>query len=299
MARRTLEINKRQSEIKNAMKQIPDLILRRLKELETSEPFISLLDVALNDLADTHIRLARDTRLITFGGVDYVPAAFDLQVLGVTKREGIPQFDLAISDVEDRLRPALYTSNYFQGATLTIAVVMPDALSLDYQDLVTEYSILKARPRAEWVYLTIGGPDLLRKRFPWGRFFADLCEYRFGDDPRCPYVPSNIVAVDHSGSGPVTVTVTDHPFETGDEVTLAGGAGLTPPLAGTFVVTDIGDDAFTLDDTSGDDYTGTYSESGTAAFTICERNLDACRKRAATLHFWGCVGLRNRVSRLA
>ena len=281
------------------MKTIPDLILRRLKELETTEPFVALLDVALNDLAATHIRLARNTRTITFGGVDYVPAAFEVQVLGVTKREGIPQFDLAISDVEERLRPWLYTTNYFQGATLTISIVMPDALSVFYQDLVTEYSILKAKPQAEWVYMTIGGPDLLRKRFPWGRFFADLCEYRFGTDPRCPYVAMTVDAVDHAAAGRVTITAAGHTFETDDQVTLAGIAGITPSLAGIYVVEKHDANRFHLNATDGANYSGAYTGGGTAAFTICERNLDACRKRGATLHFWGCVGLRNRVARLA
>jgi hypothetical protein len=281
------------------MKQIPDLILRRLKELETTEPFVALLDVAINDIADTHIRLARNTRTITFGGVDYVPAAFDMQVLGVTKREGIPQFDLAISDVEERLRPSLYATNYFRGATLTIAIVMPDALAVYYQDLITEYSILKARPQAEWVYLTIGGPDLLRKRFPCGRFFADLCEYRFGTDPRCPYVPMAVDAVGHAAAGRVTVTAAGHAFETDDQVTLAGIVGITPSLTGNYVVEKHDANSFHLDSTDGANYAGAYTGGGTAGFTICERNLDACRKRAATLHFWGCVGLRNRVARLA
>ncbi len=281
------------------MKTIPDLVLRRMKQLEIAQPFVPLLDVDLNDDAGTHIRLARNTRPIVYGGDTYVPAAFDAQVLGVSKREGIPTFELAVSDVEELLRPYLYTTNFFAGATLTIAVVMPDALSLDYGDLVTEYDILKAWPQAAWVHLSLGGPDLLRKRFPWGRFFADLCEYRWGDDPRCPYVPKTIAGVTLSGSDPVEIAVTDHLFETGDQVTLASVGGITPSLAGTYAVTDTGSDTFTLDGTNSSTYSGSYTSGGTAGFATCGRTLADCRKREMTANFWGCVGLRSRVARLA
>lgn len=66
-----------------------------------------------------------------------------------------------------------------------------------------------------------------------------------------------------SGS-PVAVEETDHGFKTGDSVLLYGIAGITGGLDGTYTITKVDADNFTLDGTDGDDYSGTFS-SGTLA----------------------------------
>jgi hypothetical protein len=282
------------------MKSIPDIILRRLKQLEIAQPFVPTIDLALNDGPDTHIRLVRDTRACTIAGSVYAASGFDAQVLGVSKRDGIPTFTVAISDPANQIRPYLQTTNYFAGATVTFAVIAADLLTLDYEDLVTEYDVIKAWPRAEYVHMVVGGPNLLRQRFPWGRFLADLCEYTFGDDPRCPYVPKGIAAVTLTGTDPVAIqTDAAHQAETGDLIALAAATGVTPSLAGNWTVTVTGSDTMTLDGTDSSDYAGSYTSGGTAGFAVCERTLDACRKRESTANFWGCLGLRSHTFKLA
>jgi len=73
-----------------------------------------------------------------------------------------------------------------------------------------------------------------------------------------------------SGTDPVSVTVTNHGFTTGETARLIQVTGITPSLDGEYGVTKVGDNTFTLNNTDSSDYTGTFS-SGTVCFaTLAE-----------------------------
>lgn len=73
-----------------------------------------------------------------------------------------------------------------------------------------------------------------------------------------------------AGTNPVSVSVTNHGFVTGELARLVSVQGITPKLDGEYVVTRIDNNNFTLNGTNSSNYTGTFT-SGTACFaTLAE-----------------------------
>jgi hypothetical protein len=102
-----------------------------------------------------------------------------------------------------------------------------------------------------------------------------------------------------SGSNPVQITATTHGFSTGDSIRIADVGGITPSLDGTYDITYVDANNFTLDGTDSSDYTGPYTSGGTAGYSDCSRTLTACRDRENSVRFCGAPGLQKGGIRIA
>lgn len=169
------------------MKTIPKAILDLLHSDAIESAFVPLLDFALPD--GTHLRYARYTSDVTYGGSTYTAWPFQAQLLAGGKGHSVPTVELSIDDAVRVLRPYAIATNWFRSCTLTITVVCVTQLAADYAWSSGTYDILQAVPSREVMRHKLGGPNPVKMRFPAERYYADSCSYArgFGTDPRCGY----------------------------------------------------------------------------------------------------------------
>ncbi|KPK73010.1 MAG: hypothetical protein AMJ84_02930 [Acidithiobacillales bacterium SM23_46] len=203
----------------------------------------------------------------------------------------LPTWQLRVANVTRILEPYLEQLKGAVGSTVILTVVNSAHLTEDYAELQKTFDVMASQSDAQWVSLTLGAPNLLRQRFPLRRYRALHCWNRF-ETAECSYTRETVADVTLSGTDPVSIEVTEHPFATGDSIRLADIAGVTPSLDGSYTITKTDADNFTLDDTDSSDYSGTYTSGGTAGYTTCNRTLANCRQRQNSVHFGGCPGLR-------
>ena len=171
------------------MRTIPQAILDKVHSDQITDAFVVLLDFALNDVGDTHLRYARYDRDVTYDGNVYTAWQFDADCLGGTKSGTVPSYQLAIDDSTRVLRPHAIATHWFRGAYLTVVVVSVADLAVDYTWSTITYDILAASPREESILLTLGGANPTKIRFPPYRYWAQQCPYAadFPDNPLCGY----------------------------------------------------------------------------------------------------------------
>jgi len=169
------------------MKTIAKAILDLLVADANASAFVPLLDFTLPD--SSHLRFARYSANITYGGVPYTAWMFSGQVLPGGKAGPVPTMSLVLEDAVQILQPYAIDTDWFRDTTLTICVVCVDLLAADYAWSTVTYDILHAAPRSQAVTLKLGGPNPVKMRFPAERYWAWQCPYArgFKDDPRCGY----------------------------------------------------------------------------------------------------------------
>lgn len=169
------------------MKTISKTLLDLLHADANASAFVVLVDFWLPD--DSHLRYARWKENLTYGGNVYTAWPFEAELLSCGKGTAVPTEMLTIADAVRELRPYAITTNWFLNTWLTVTVVCVDQLALSYTWSSVTSDILHAVPRGEDVEITLGGQNLTRMRFPWGRYWFDQCDYAkgFKDDPRCGY----------------------------------------------------------------------------------------------------------------
>lgn len=279
------------------MRSIPYEILQRIKSPAIDKPLVSLIDFAL--LGGAHLRYANYGSDVVYQAHTYTAWSFTAQILGATKRNGIWTTTVEFDDALQELTPHVIANDYFRGGvTLTAVLIAPDLPALDYSGLTATYDIKLAKPSYNAVTVQMGGPNLLRRRFEAGRFFAEVCDYDFPDDPRCGYVGQDVLGV--TLSTPIEIEVDGDGFADDDQVTLAGIAGISPSLDAVYAVTRVSAGHFTLNTTAGSGYSGAYTAGGSAGYAICRRTLDDCDLRLGVdkTRFGGCLGARDDTVRL-
>lgn len=169
------------------MKSVPKAILDILHSDAIDTALVPLLDFGLPDA--THLRYARYSSDISYGGHTYTAWPFAAQLLAGGTGHSVVTVTLTIEDAVRELRPHAIATNWFRDTTLTIAVVCVDELAADYSWSTLTYDILHAAPERESLALKLGGPNPIKMRFPAERYWADQCPYArgFKDDPRCGY----------------------------------------------------------------------------------------------------------------
>jgi len=203
------------------MKTIPKAILDILASDAIDIAFATLIDFELPDAS--HVRYARYSSDITYGGHTYTAWPFTAQLLAGGTGHSVTTVTLTIQDAVHQLRPYAIASNWFRNTTLTIAVVCVDQLAVDYNWSTLTYDILHAAPQGQEIALKLGGPNPVKMRFPAERYWADQCPYArgFKDDPRCGY----------SGSETTCDGTLADCIERGNQTRYGGFLGLDPDAA--------------------------------------------------------------------
>ena len=164
-------------------------------------------------------------------------------------------------------------------------------------ELEMEFEVLRTSSNANNVTFRLGAPQKLFQRFPMERDFALYCQFRYRTSagritPECGYTPKSVVGYTLPGGNPVNIEATTHGFANGDSIRLDDVDDPTPSLDGTYDITVIDPDNFTLDGTDGNDYAGAWVSGGTAGYDVCPRSLTDCQDRENRVRFGGAPGLQ-------
>ncbi len=218
--------------------------------------------------------------------VRYTPCPFKISPRKLTSNGQIVTANVSISDLAGLLMADLERLGGATDAEITYTFVNTKEPAVDYSSLTYTYDVLETDWDEKDVVLQIGAPSPLRERYPPDRYFSDLCPYWLRDavtkviDPRCNYQPQAIEDIILSGTNPVQIEVTGHPYKTGDEVYLGDEEiGGTVELNGNeYTVMVIDANNISLDGTDSSEFTA-WTSGGTIGHLDCPRNYRACDER--------------------
>ena len=270
------------------MTDLPANIVLEKNKIATSSAWLVLLEITLTD--STVFRLVRNTEDIVFGGNTYTAFNFQLEPTTQTNSGEIPTVTLQVSNISRLIESKLQDLDGGIGSSVKITVVNSDLLTEDYSELELEYDVLACSTTNRWVSFVLGSPSPLRQRFPLTRYIGLLCSFRF-ESRECNYDRKDVDDV--TLSNPVNIESTAHGFLTGDSITLYTLNGITGGLEGTYDITKVDADNFTLDGINGADYGGVYTSGGEVGYSACPRTLTACRERENEDRFGGFPGMRS------
>lgn len=253
------------------------------------DAWIVLLTITLADA--TTFRFARDNRDVVFDGETYTAFNFDFAPPEQNSEADLHPATLRVSGITRILQPYLEQLDGPYGATFTVTVVNRGLLAESYAELQDTYDVHGCICDERWTTFTLGPASLLMQRYPLYRYFAGHCNWQF-ESAECHYVRRSVTDVMLSGSDPVMITVPGHGFSNEDVIRLAAVNGITPTLAGNWVIMYAATDTFSLAESDSSNYSGSYSGGGTAGYATCERTLAACRARGNSQWFGGHPGLQ-------
>lgn len=222
----------------------------------------------------------------------YTAANFEIDPIKKTSDKHSPSTELRVANVNRFLRSYLRDQDITDGTTIEVKAITAAFPGENYTETTLEFDVLGCRVDANWVYFTLGAPTLLTAPCPGYKFRSLHCGWRY-EEIECGYSRKTVADVTLSGSDPVSVEVTAHGFSTGDSIRLAGIAGITPDMAGSYEVTVTDADNFTLDGTDSSDYSGSYTSGGTAGYATCDRTLSDCRDRENADAIGAFAGIRS------
>lgn len=157
------------------MKSLPSVVVQRKNTIATASAWIVLLDISIS----TTFYLCSNNESVSFGGHTYEPFPFDLDPHEENNKGEIPTLSLRVANVTQLIQEQIEENNGGVGSSIIIRVVNSDYLTSDYSELEMEFSILAAEASAEWLTLTLGAPNPLRRRFPPHRYIANHCHWDF------------------------------------------------------------------------------------------------------------------------
>lgn len=146
------------------MLNLPLALRIEKNKLVSTAPWLLLLDVTLPDAS--HIRLARNTDDVVFGGETYTAFAFELDEVKTGGDGRIQGVGLRVANPARALQPYLEAHEGLIGCAVTVAVVHAANLAEDHTELMLSWEILAAQPDANWINFTLGAMNPLRRRFP-------------------------------------------------------------------------------------------------------------------------------------
>lgn len=164
------------------------LVLRVEKnKLVSTAPWLLLLDVTLPDT--THIRLAKNTEDVTFGGNLYAAFAFDLGDIKSGSEGAVPSVTLEVYNPAQALTPFLEAHGGLVGCAVSMYVVHADNLGEDYTDLTLTFTVLASNLKGEKVQFSLGAENPMRRRFPLFSILPNSCGWTF-KGAECAYAGS-------------------------------------------------------------------------------------------------------------
>jgi len=181
---------------------------------------------------------------------------------------------------------------------ISFLYVNTSEIAEDFDDDLIGMTVVGCEILWPHVQLTLGVPSKLRRRVPEDRLNPHACRHQFRSS-RCGYIGSVISDITlPSGAVVIVDMAAVHGFSTGDQIELET-TGITS-LNGIYTITKIDADTFTLDDTDGDDYTGSYVSGGLAGYAYCQRIPEECSVRERFPgNYGGPLSLRREAIRFA
>lgn len=168
---------------------LPPLIVKEKNKISSIHPFFMLLDITLTD--NTKFYLVHNTEDITFNGQVYIAFPFQVELPKISSKGEIPTWTIRVSNVTRVLQASLEALNGAVGSTIVMRIVNAGFLNENYAELETTLKVLATQCDAYWVTFTLGGENLLRRRFPLYRYIANYCpwvsRFKQADNVECGY----------------------------------------------------------------------------------------------------------------
>ncbi len=266
-------------------------VLRRRHALTDRGLEVWLVEVYEPDGVSPVLTICNNTEDVVKGATTYTGYSMRLDPPKADLEGSLPSANLVISNVTRGLQSAMRAANFYRGGTLKIIAFNADEPTADFTPWTKEMLIVNHRSNLREIILNLSVPQKLLAMVPDDLVGPANCRHRFRKT-RCGYVGKTIQGVTLSSTNPVSIQANGHGLTTGVTAQLESVGGITPALAGLYVVTRTDDNNFTLDDTDSSDYSGSYTSGGKAGYAYCEGNRLACRTRGRVDSFGACPGLR-------
>ena len=159
------------------MKNLP-LALRQAKnQFGQGSPWLILIDLDLTSLGGPLFNLVANNEDIVFQTRQYVAFPLNIELPKESAKGEIPFIKLSISNVTRMLQVQFENFGGGVGSTCTLYIVNSALLDEDYAELTMDFEVISASCTSQWVEITLGASNPLRRRFPLHRYISGHCNW--------------------------------------------------------------------------------------------------------------------------
>ena len=161
------------------MKNLP-LALRQAKnQFGQDSPWLIMVDIDLTSLGGPLFNLVANNEDIVFQTRTYTAFPLNIELPKESSKGEIPSLKLSVSNVTRMLQVEFEKYAGGVSATCTLYIVNAGLLTQDYAELTLDFTIVTASCTSQWVEITLGASNPLRKRFPLYRYIANHCNWQY------------------------------------------------------------------------------------------------------------------------
>ncbi len=288
------------------MRTLPENLILEKNKTATQSAWLVLLDITLNDEAETKFHLVRNTISISYKGTAYEAFPFELAPTVLDNKGAIPYVELKISNVTRLLQPYLLQLSGAVGASVLVTVVNSEHLDTITPDLEMEFVITATQTTKEYVIFRLGASNPLQQRFPLHTYLGLHCRWQFRS-VECGYSGAAISWV-LAGTGAQIGSTWVESLNAASKYAVGTALSLTNLTKFTAVSGKVGvvsahflDDWVLLEDISLEGSTDVWEsgvDSGDVGYADCNRTLLHCRRCENSPRFGGFAGMRAKGMRL-
>ena len=154
------------------MRSLSSNLIAKKNELNSSDPWLVLLEITLNDDDGTVFRLVRNNEDVTFEGEVFTAFSFEVEPFEYSSEGNIPTLTVRVTNISRLLQPYMETLNGGVGSTVKMIVINSGLLLEDYSDFEETFEVLSCVCDVKWVTFSLGSPSPMRKRMPLYRYLA-------------------------------------------------------------------------------------------------------------------------------
>lgn len=165
---------------------LPTNLILEKNKLTTTSAWIPMVQITFPD--ETIVRFCQNTENLTFEGETWVAFPFEIDALTGNNQGEIPSVKLRISNANRLLQQ--YIEQFNGGVNAIVRLIVVNSAYLDDSDniaLEMSFDVLSSECSSQWISLTLGAPNPLRKRYPLYRAIANHCNWKF-KSRECNYV---------------------------------------------------------------------------------------------------------------
>jgi len=278
-------------------KSMPSDVTALKNQLSQPGAWVMLITLELPNSGSV-LRFCNNSENVVYDGDTYTAFSFYVNEFSCNTDGEIPEFTITISNIGYVLQDYMRTYDGLIESVIKFLYVNTSEIAEDFDDDMIGMTVVGCEILWPHVQLTLGIPSKLRRRVPEDRLNPHSCRHAFRTS-RCGYVGAAIDDISFPSGTEVSIDmVAAHGFSTGDQIELET-TGITG-LDGVYTITNVDADTFTLDDTDGDDYTGSYESGGLAGYAYCQRIPADCSERGRfPASYGGPLSLRREAIRFA
>lgn len=143
-------------------KLLPGSFIPEKNKLASANATVLLCEISNPDF-DT-VYLARNTENITSNGQPYTALWFEIDAVKESSKGDIPTITLRVNNPARALEPTLEA--YGGAVDANVKIMAVNVANPNDTLLEMNFDVMSSSSDDHWVYLSLGAPSLLRKRFP-------------------------------------------------------------------------------------------------------------------------------------